>query len=61
MVKTNVVEVANRTVHNLDCPPCVHGTKIEMDGVSLSNARQAQRLKWSMERDKEMNTGRRKK
>lgn len=28
----------------------------EMDGVSLSNARQAQRLKWSMERDKEKNT-----
>lgn len=28
----------------------------EMDGVSLSNARQAQRLKGSMERDKEMNT-----
>ena len=26
----------------------------EMDGVSLSNARQAQRLKWSMERDKEI-------
>jgi hypothetical protein len=25
-----------------------------MDGVSLSNARQAQRLKWSMERDKEI-------
>lgn len=30
--------------------------QVEMDGVSLSNARQAQRLKWSMERDKEINT-----